>query len=89
MFENLIYYIHESANTQNVSTGDKSVKLACAESSFRNNALPRSPDEKSFNFLQFSPYMLTVAKGLSLQERNILFVDSSVKQKHIHLDTDG
>ena len=25
MFENSIYYTHESANTQNVSTGDKSV----------------------------------------------------------------
>ena len=47
------------------------------------------PHEKSFNFLQFSPYVWKVAKGLSLQERNILFVDRYVKQKHIHLDTDS
>ena len=47
------------------------------------------PHEKSFNFLQFSPYVWKVAEGLSLQERNILFVDRYVKQKHIHLDTDS
>ena len=47
------------------------------------------PHEKIFYFLQFSPYVLKVAEGLSLQERNILFVDRYVKQKHIHLDTNS
>ena len=47
------------------------------------------PHEKSCNFLQFSPYVWKVAKGLYLKERNILFVDRYVKQKHMHLDTDS
>ena len=47
------------------------------------------PHEKSFNFLQFSPYVWKVAKGLSLQERNVLSTVDRYKQKHIHLDTDS
>ena len=42
---------------------------------FRNNALPRSPGEK----LQLVAILLLHVKRLSLQERNMLFVDRPVK----------
>ena len=51
--------------------------LVCAGGSRSNNALPWSPRE----ILQ----LLLRVKSLAVQERNMLFVDRLVKQKHGHL----
>ena len=50
--------------------------------SCRNNSLPRSPREK----LQLVRILSLRVKARSSQERNTLFVDRPIKQKHIHLD---
>ena len=56
------------------------------QSPMRTNAepmpFPRSPREK----LQLVAVLSLQVKSLSLRERNIPFVDPSVKKKHIHLD---
>ena len=60
-------------------------KVVNLHGSCGNNALPR-PHRKSFSSLQYS-VPACEKSSLLIQERNMLFVDLTVKLKHIHLDS--
>ena len=51
--------------------------------SHKNNAFPLSPREK----LELVAILSLRVKGLSLQERNMLFVHRPVKYEHTHLES--
>ena len=64
MFENSIYYIHESANTQNVSTGDKSSLVSLRGIELQKQYPSTVPTRKAATFYSSLPKCEKVAIGL-------------------------